>query len=115
MTYFAPIFAPLFAAILLIAYPVLTLVLLRRVGIRGPKLALALLPPIMMFLGTSGFHWFMASDMRAALAPSFDAMLLILIAKNFAVFVGAISPLVILAALRWPALDNSRLHREAFE
>ena len=105
MSYLSPLFAHTFAAILLIAYPVLTLVLMRRAGIRGPKLTMALLPAVCMFLGGYAFYWFMDSDISQAL--SLDALMQIAIAKSFGVFIGAISPLLILAILRWPALDKS--------
>jgi hypothetical protein len=105
MSYLGPLFTPTFAAILLIAYPVLTLVLMRRAGIRGPKLLMALLPAVCMFLGGYAFYWFMDSGISQAL--SWDATMQIVIAKNLGVFIGAISPLLILAILKWPALDKS--------
>ena len=105
MSYLSPLFAPTFAAILLFAYPVLTLVLMRRAGVRGPVLALALLPAVCMFLGGYAFYWFMDSDISQAL--SLDALMQIAIAKNLGVFIGAISPLLILAIVRWPVLDKS--------
>lgn len=105
MTYLSPLFAPVFAAMLLVTYPVLTLVLMRRAGIRGAKLALALLPAAFLFLGGYVFYWFMDSDIHLGL--SLDIMMHIVIAKNLGVFIGAISPLLILAVLKWPALDKS--------
>ena len=105
MSYLSPLFAPTFAAILLFAYPVLTLVLMRRAGIRGPILTLALLPAVCMFLGGYTFYWLMDSGIAQAL--SWDALMQIVIAKNLGVFIGAISPLLILAIVRWPVLDKS--------
>lgn len=105
MNFLGPLFPPAFAAMLLIAYPVLTLVLMRRAGIRGPKLTLALLPAMCTFLGGYAFYWFMDSDISQAL--SLDALMQIVIAKNLGVFIGAISPLLILATFKWPALDKS--------
>ena len=89
MSYLSPLFTSAFAAILLIAYPVLTLILMRRAGIRGPKLSLALLPAVCLFLGGYAFYWFMDSDIRQAL--SLDALMQIAIAKSLGVFIGAIS------------------------
>ena len=105
MTYLTALFAPTFAAILLVALPGLTLLLLRRAGIRGWKLSLSLLPAGCLFLGGYVFYWFMDSGLSQQMGM--NGLTAVVIAKNLGVFIGAISPLLILAILKWPALDKS--------
>ena len=109
MTYLYPLFAPTFAVAFLFAIPALTFALMRRAGIRGTKLALAALPPIMMFLGGFVFLWLMT------LGWATDYLLYLAFAKSVGVSIGAISPLLILAMVKWPVLDNSRTQVETFE
>ncbi len=107
MTYLGYIFAPAFAVSLLVAYPILTLVLMRRAGVRGPKLALAVLPPLFMFVGGYVFQGLMTLDVMR------NSVMMIALAKNIGIFIGAISPLLILAIVKWPVLENSRLQVES--
>lgn len=100
------IFAPVFALALLAAIPMLTLFLLRRAGVRGATLALALLPPVFLLLGGGVFQWLMTLDVAT------DFLLHLALAKTIGASIGAISPLLILAIVKWPALDNSRLNVE---
>lgn len=101
MSYLGYIFAPTFAAALLVAYPALLLMLLRRAGVRGAKLALAALPVLFIVAGAYVFQWLMT------LQSMNGSLMMIALAKSVGVFIGAISPLLILALVRWPALDNA--------
>jgi len=103
------IFAPVFALALLVGIPMLTFFLLRRAGVRGATLALALLPPVFLLLGGVVFQWLMTLDV------STDFLLHLALAKTIGASIGAISPLIILAMVKWPVLDNSRLHVETFK
>lgn len=105
MSYLSALLAPTFAFSMLVALPALTLLLLRRAGIRGWRLSLALLPAGCLFLGGYVFYWFMASGLSQQMGVS--GLTAVMIAKNLGVFIGAISPLLILAVLKWPALDKS--------
>jgi hypothetical protein len=100
---------PFFALLLFMAIPALTLVLLRRAGVRGAKLALSLVPPMFLLLGAFVFQWLMTLDF------AIDFILHLAVAKSIGVCIGAVSPLIILAVVKWPVLDNSRLHVETFK
>jgi hypothetical protein len=100
------IFAPVFTLALLVAIPMLTFSLMRRAGIRGATLALALLPPVFLILGGAVFQWVMTLDVAYGFLPH------LALAKTIGASLGAISPLLILAVVKWPALDNSRPHVE---
>jgi hypothetical protein len=110
MTHLNSLFAPTFAILMLVATPILTLVLMRRAGIRGLTLALAFLPAVFLFLGGYAFYWFMDSGLAQSM--SMNGLMSVVIAKNIGVFIGAISPLLLLAILKWPVLDNTRLNVE---
>ncbi len=103
------LFAPVFALLLLAAIPALTLLLLRRAGVRGAKLAFSLVPVGFLFLGAFVFQWLMTLD------ASIDFVLYYALAKSIGVSIGAISPLLVLAMVKWPALDSSRLQVETFK
>jgi hypothetical protein len=113
MNYLTFLFAPAFATTMLIALPALTLMLMRRAGIRGWKLSLSLVPAVCLFLGGYVSYWFLASDL--ALQLSRNGLVAVVIAKSLGVFISAISPLLILAILKWPVLDNSGPHVEPFK
>jgi len=106
-TYFFALFPPTLAVLLLATFPVLTVLLMRRAGIRGPKLFLAAIPPAMLVLGGFVFQLMMAWQQ-----PPFD-LLKLAMAKTVAISFGALSPLLILAIVKWPVLNNSRIQVEA--
>ncbi len=109
MTYLSALYAPIFSVVLLLATPALTLVLMRRAGVRGIALSLVALPPLALILGAVVFQYLMMTD------RAYGYLLQLAAAKTIAVSIAAISPLLILAMVKWPVLDNSRTQVETFE
>ena len=101
MTYLSSLYAPIFSVVLLLATPALTLVLMRRAGVRGIGLSLVALPPLAIILGAVVFQYLMMTD------SAYGYLSQLAVAKTIAVSIGAISPLLILALIKWPVLDNS--------
>jgi hypothetical protein len=109
MEYLPGLIGLISAVVFLIAFPVLTLVLMRRAGIRGVTLALAAIPGLI--LGAAG----VAFPLMLVWGVETDFLVQIASVKAICDGIGAISPLVILAMLKWPVLDNADSRVETFQ
>jgi hypothetical protein len=96
-------------SLFLIAFPLLTVALMRRAGIRGAKLALAAIPPAIMF--TSGI----TLQTLILLGATTDFIVQMSVVKSICDSIGTLSPLIILAMLRWPILDRGDSRVETFQ
>jgi hypothetical protein len=109
MEYLPGLMGLISAVVFLIAFPVLTVVLMRRAGIRGGKLALAAIPPLILVTATAAFPLMMLWGVDT------EFLVQIVSVKAICDGIGAISPLVILAMLKWPAIDNAHSRVETFQ
>lgn len=73
------------------------------------KLGLAAAPMFFMFFGGFVSQWLMTLPIRG------ETILYLSMAKSISFSIAAISPLVILAMLKWPAVDNAQSRVETFQ
>ncbi|PTX51686.1 hypothetical protein IQ03_00769 [Gemmobacter caeni] len=115
------LYPPVVAFAFLVINPALTFLLLRRAGVRGALLGLALVSPVSMVLGGLVFplmmetivHHAMNDDLWPPLWVLFKVVppgsfVAVQIARSIFLLLGCIAPLAILAMLKWPVLNNSR-------